>query len=49
MLGSIYENGEEGVNQDFKEALKWYQKASLQGDNKALVAKDRLKKKMDMN
>lgn len=31
ILGSMYENGE-GVAQDYKEAMKWYQKAAEQGD-----------------
>ena len=30
-LGVFYANGE-GVEQDFKEAVKWYQKAADQGD-----------------
>jgi len=29
-LGSMYDNGE-GVEQDFKEAVKWYRKAAEQG------------------
>jgi TPR repeat protein len=29
-LGELYRNGQ-GVEQDFKEALKWYQKAADQG------------------
>ncbi len=31
VLGSMYENGE-SVAQDYKEAMKWYQKAAEQGD-----------------
>jgi TPR repeat protein len=35
-----------GVQQDYSEALKWYQKAADQGDDWSQIAIDNLKKEM---
>ena len=36
-LGVMYDNGQ-GVQQDYKEAVKWYRKAAEQGHNGAIEA-----------
>lgn len=42
LLGSIYEDGDEGVKKDVKEAKKWYKKAAAEGYEPAQAALNRL-------